>query len=184
MSKFDLTRARAETRACEKVIHFNNAGSSLMPIPVADYLHQFLHLEENFGGYETVELEHQALENFYGASSRLLNCSPGEIAFAENATRAWDMAFYGFTFSQGDRILTTMSEYGSNVIAYNQQAKRYGVEIVFVPDDEFGQIDVQALGAMIDDRVKLISISMIPTGGGLVNPAAAVGKIARQFKCG
>ena len=177
---FDTRRARADTRACEKLIHFNNAGSSLMPAPVVDYLCGFLRLEESLGGYESVEQESAALDNFYQATAKLLNCNPGEIAYAENATRAWDMAFYGMAFSPGDRILTTMSEYGSNVIAYNQQAKKYGVEVVFVPDDEFGQIDVRAMAELVDDRVKLISISMIPTGGGLVNPAAAVGEVARD----
>ncbi len=177
---FDIDRARAETRACESIIHLNNAGSSLMPAPVADYLHEFLKLEESIGGYESVEREASALDNFYQATARLLNCNASEIAYAENATRAWDMAFYGLSFKPGDRILTTMSEYGSNVIAYNQQAKRLGAEVVFVPDDKHGQIDVGALKEMIDERVKLISISQIPTGGGLVNPAEEVGKIAKD----
>ncbi|MEM7259568.1 MAG: aminotransferase, partial [Pseudomonadota bacterium] len=39
---FDIDRARSETRGCEQVVHFNNAGSSLMPIPVADALQQYL----------------------------------------------------------------------------------------------------------------------------------------------
>ena len=177
---FDTARARRETRGCEGMVHFNNAGSSLMPTVVADYLRDFLTLEENIGGYESVEQESVALQNFYKATARLINCRPEEVAYAENATRAWDMAFYGMTFQPGDRILTTMSEYGSNVIAYLQQAKRYGATVEFVPDDELGQIDVSALGAMIDDRVKLISISQIPTGGGLVNPVVAVGKVARE----
>ena len=128
----------------------------------------------------TVEQEVAALDNFYHAAAKLINCNNSEIAYAENATRAWDMAFYGLSFDPGDRILTTMSEYGSNVIAYNQQAERYGVDVVFVPDDQYGQIDVEALRELVDDRVKLISISMIPTGGGLVNPATEVGKVARD----
>ncbi len=176
---FDVNRARAETRGCETRIHLNNAGSSLMAIPVSDALRQYLDQEERMGGYETADDQAEALDNFYGAAARLLNCHSDEIAYVENATRAWDMAFYAFSFEPGDRILTTISEYGSNVIAYQQQAKRYGAEIVFVPDDEHGQIDVKALENLIDERVKLISISHIPTGGGLVNPAQAVGKIAK-----
>ena len=176
---FDIHRARAETRACESIIHFNNAGASLMPAPVSDTLHEYLHMEEQRGGYETAALQASTLENFYTAAARLLNCQPDEIAFVENGTRALDLAFYAFTFTASDRILTTFAEYGSNVVAYTQQAQRYGVEVVFVPNDEHGQLDVKALAAMIDERVKLISIAHIPTCGGLVNPAAAVGQIAK-----
>ncbi|MGB1249721.1 MAG: aminotransferase class V-fold PLP-dependent enzyme [Candidatus Promineifilaceae bacterium] len=175
---FDIERAREETLGCDEIVHFNNAGSSLMPIPVSDFLHAYLYQEERIGGYETAAAQARMLENFYTATAKLLNCNSAEIAFIENATRAWDMAFYSFQFQPGDKILTTISEYGSNVIAYLQAAKRTGAEVVFVPDDEHGQIDVDALESMIDERVKLIAISHIPTGGGLVNPAAAVGKIA------
>ncbi len=175
---FDIDRARKDTLACEDVIHFNNAGSALMPTPVSRLLHDYLYKEERFGGYETADAESIALDNFYTSAASLLNCKPGEIAYVENATRAWDMAFYGFKFSKGDKILTTLAEYGSNVVAYIQQAKRYGVEIVFIPNDEHGQLDIHALENLIGNRVKLISITHIPTGGGLVNPARAVGEIA------
>jgi cysteine desulfurase/selenocysteine lyase len=178
LNTFDIKRAREETVACNDLIHFNNAGSSLMPTPVSSALHEYLNREEKIGGYETEALYSGSLNSIYSSAAKLLNCATNEIAFVENATRAWDMAFYSFKFNPGDRILTTIAEYGSNVIAYLQQAKRFGVEVVFVPNDEFGQIDVNALSNMIDDKVKLISITHIPTGGGLVNPAKAVGKIA------
>ena len=177
---FDINRARRDTKACEEIVHFNNAGAALMPIPVTDVLHAYLNKEERFGGYETAVDEEELLNNFYNSAAKLLNCETDEIAFVENATRAWDMAFYSFKFSPGDKILTTLSEYGSNVIAYNQQVKQYGVELVFVPNDEYGQIDTQALENLIDKRVKLISVTHIPTGGGLVNPAKQIGKIAKS----
>jgi len=179
-NSFDIERARKDTRGCEDIVHFNNAGSSLMPIPVADALHSYLYKEELAGGYETADDEDETLENFYKTTANLLNCETDEIAFIENATRAWDMAFYGFKFSSGDKILTTIAEYGSNVIAYNQQAKRFGIDVVFVPNDEHGQIDTHALENLMDDRVKLVSITHIPTGGGLVNPAKEIGKITKS----
>lgn len=178
LNTFDIKRAREETPASKEFIHFNNAGASFMPIPVSKALHEYLYKEEEIGGYETEALYTESLSTVYSSAAKLLNCSSDEIAFVENATRAWDMAFYSFKFNFGDKILTTIAEYGSNVVAYLHQARRFGVEVVFVPNDEFGQIDVKALSNMIDERVKLISITHIPTGGGLVNPAKAVGKIA------
>lgn len=178
---FDLARARAETRGCSEVAHFNHAGASLMPIPVADAVVDWLREEEMTGGYETANRHRGRLENFYDATARLLNCHRDEVAYVENATRAWDMAFYALDLGPGDRILTAECEYGSNMIAYLHRARRDGCVVDIVPSDKHGQIDVAALESMIDARTKLISISHIPTGGGLVNPAEAVGAVARKF---
>jgi selenocysteine lyase/cysteine desulfurase len=176
----DAERARLDTRGCESIVHLNHAGASLMPIPVADALIGWQREEEFRGGYETADRHQDKLENFYDATARLLNCGRDEVAFIENATRAWDMAFYALDLGAGDRILTTESEYGSNMIAYLHRAKRTGCEVVIVPSDSHSRIDVDALDRLVDGRTKLISISHVPTGGGLVNPAAEVGAVARK----
>jgi selenocysteine lyase/cysteine desulfurase len=49
-----------------------------------------------------------------------------------------------------------------------------------VEDDEHGQISLDALRNRIDDDVRLIALTHVPTSGGLVNPAAEVGAIARD----
>ena len=176
---FDIERARRETRGVGNIIHFNNAGAALMPAPVSEALHDYLKLEELQGGYEVMSRQTAALENFYLAAARLLNCSPDEIAFADSASRAWTAAFYALPLRPGDRILYGSSEYGANLVALLQQARRIGVELIRVPDDETGQIDTTALSALIDDRVMLICLTHTPSGNGLINPAAEVGRIAR-----
>lgn len=176
---FDIQRARQDTPGCSNVLHFNNAGASLMPQPVLDATIGHLQLEAQIGGYEAATHQHNVIEHAYDAAAILINCSRDEIAFVENATRAWDMAFYSIPFRSGDRILTTMSEYASNYIAYLQIAQKTGVIVEPIPDDAYGQISLEALSSAIDERVKLISVTHVPTSGGLVNPVAAIGKIAR-----
>ena len=176
----DLERARRETPGCATVLHFNNAGAALMPQPVLDALQRHLQLEATIGGYEAAEREHAAVEHVYDALARLIGGHRDEIAVIENATRAWDMAFYSLRFGAGDRILTATAEYASNYIAYLQVAARTGAVVEVIPDDEHGQVSVEALRRMLDARVKLIAITHVPTNGGLVNPAAAVGRVARE----
>jgi cysteine desulfurase/selenocysteine lyase len=177
---FDLTRTRRDTPGCENVLHFNNAGAALMPRQVLDAVVNYLRLEAEVGGYEAAERSQEAVGNAYRAAAALVGCDEGEIAVVENATRAWDMVFYAFRFNPGDRILTANAEYGSNYIAYLQVCQRTGARVEVIPNDAYGQVSVEALRNMIDDRVKLISITHVPTNGGLVNPAREVGRVAKE----
>lgn len=183
LSPLDLCRARRETPGCEKVLHFNNAGSSLMPEPVLNATVEHLSLEAEIGGYEAAERAHGAIERVYDAAATMLGCHRDEIAVVENATRAWDMAFYSIPLGPGDRILTAMSEYASNYVAFLQVARKTGATVEPIPNDERGQVSVEALRDAMDERVKLIAITHVPTNGGLVNPAARIGKIAREAGC-
>jgi len=81
----------------------------------------------------------------------------------------------------GDRILTHASEYVSNYLGFLQQARRRNLFIDLIPSDEHGQIDVSAIPELITDKTRLIAITHVPTQGGLVNPAVAIGKVAREY---
>ncbi len=176
----DIERARRETPGCANVLHFNNAGAALMPQSVLDAVIDHLRLEAEIGGYEAAQHAEEKWEHTYDAITLLLGCTRDEIAIVENATRAWDMAFYSLSFKKGDRILTGMAEYASNYIAYLQIAQKTGARIDVIPNDEYGQVSIEDLKHSIDERVKLIAITHVPTNGGLVNPAAAIGRIARE----
>jgi selenocysteine lyase/cysteine desulfurase len=96
---------------------------------------------------------------------------------------AWNMAFSSIAFSKGDRILTSVSEYASNFLGYLHLKKKLDISIEVIPNDEYGQTSVDALSNMMDERVRLISITHIPTNNGLVNPAEAIGEIVKKYDC-
>jgi len=178
---FDVDRARRETPGCTEVAHFNNAGSSLPPQRVLDAVVSHLELEAKIGGYEAAEAAKALRANTYSAISTLLNCTAEEVALVENATRAWDMAFYAMSFKPGDRILTCAAEYASNYIAYLQVAKKTGAVVEVIPNDGHGQVSVDALRQMLGKGgVALVGITHVPTNGGLVNPAEEIGALTRE----
>ncbi len=180
MAPFDLARARAETPGCAEVDHFNNAGAALMPRAVYETVQAHLERELLIGGYEAADEAEERLAAVYTSIARLINAAPDEIAVIENATRAWDMAFYSVPFRLGDRILTSVAEYASNYIPFLQMQQRHGVVVEVVPNDPDGTLDVAALERALERAAKLVAITHMPTNGGLVQPAAEIGRLARR----
>ena len=176
----NVTQLRADTPACESLVHFNNAGASLMPDPVFNTVTQYLKLERSTGGYEAADASSELLAGFYENFAQLLRVKPEEIAFIENATRAWDMAFYALPLKEGDHIITHEAEYASSYLSFLQLAERRGIKIDIAPSDESGQIDVDALPALVTPKTRVINLVHVPTQGGLVNPAEQVGRFARE----
>ncbi len=180
MTPDTLARLRRETPACETLLHFNNAGASLIPDPVHHAMLDYLEAERRMGGYEAEAALAPRLKRFYTGFAELLGGDPAEIAWAESATRAWDSVFYGLDWQEGDEVIIHVSDYGSNTLSLLQMQARKRIVIRECPSDASGQIDVEALDRMIGPRTKLVALSHIPTQGGLVNPAASVGRVTRD----
>ncbi|UII34096.1 aminotransferase class V-fold PLP-dependent enzyme [Fulvivirga ulvae] len=176
----DIQTIRQNTPGVTHVVHFNSAGASLVSQQVLDAQIDYLKNEARFGGYETAAKHKAQLEEFYLEAAKLINASPEEIAFTESATVAWQRAFFSIPFKKGDTILTTKAEYASNFISYLYLKKDKGINIKVIPSNSVGEIDLQKLEESIDESVKLISVTHIPTNGGLVNPAEKIGKLAKK----
>lgn len=179
MSDIDVEAVRAVTPGCANRNHLNNAGAALLSSPTIAAMTDYLQREATIGGYEAEAEAADRIRATYESLAELIGALPSQIALFDNSTHAWNAACYSVPLKADDRILTGRNEYGSAVLAYLQLAQRTGVEVVVVPDDDTGQIDLAALADLIDARTKLIGLTWVPTAGGQVNPVAEVGRLAR-----
>lgn len=178
---FPLTQIREDTPGVNEVIHFNNCGSALPPTPVLETVINHLKREASIGGYEAADEAQERLNAVYDSTAKLIGSEPDEIAVIENATRAWDMAVYGYKFSPGDRVLLCRAEYVSNVIALLQLKERHQIEIIVIDDDEYGQIDLVHLEQELAKGAEMVTLTHTPTSGGLINPAESVGTLCNAY---
>jgi len=174
----DIQKARQQTPGCGSMIHFNNAGCSLMPKPVSDKVFEYLKQEQKYGGYETEICWKQELDGFYASAASLIGCGTDEIAFCDSNTRGWQQFFYSLQLQPGDRIITSRVDYGSNMVAYIHMARNRGVEVSFIETDSRGDLDLTHLESLVNEKTRLISVSHIPTGCGIINDAEKIGAIA------
>ena len=175
---------RKETLGLENTIHFNNAGSSLPPKCVTDTVINYLVQEAQVGGYELYESEVNRLEFVYDQISQLINANREEIALMESATRAWTSLFYSLEWKKGQVILTSQTDYASNFISYLQIQKEKGIILEVLPQSKHGEICLESLENRLQKGdVKLVSLSHIPTNGGLIQPVEKVGSLTQKYNC-
>ncbi|MGV9412680.1 aminotransferase class V-fold PLP-dependent enzyme [Nocardia sp. NPDC003693] len=176
----NISRLRADTPGCEGQVFLDSAGSSLPPRIVVDTAIDHLRREAEIGGYRAANERLGDLAAVKTTIGTLINADPASIALSDSASRSWTDFFYSVPLRAGDRILISGADYASNAIAALQRARRSGASVEAVPSDSSGQLDLDALASMIDERVKLVSLVHVPTNGGLVNPVAEAARIARR----
>jgi selenocysteine lyase/cysteine desulfurase len=170
---------RDETPGCANQIHFNNAGSGLMPGKVLNAIVEHLNREANFGGYESADDAEAAVAEAYAHLARVLGTKAHNVALVENSTVAFFQALSAFDFKPGDAIVTTRNDYISNQLAYLSLARRCGVEVRRAADLPSGGADPQSVKELLrDSRVRMVAVTWVPTNSGLMQPVAAIGEIA------
>jgi cysteine desulfurase / selenocysteine lyase len=176
----DLERVRAETPGCLDRVFLDSAGSSLPPAPVLEAVVGHLRREAEVGGYAAEEERAAELAGVRESLARLLGCAAEDVALLDSATRAWTQLFYAVPLAPGDRILLSRAEYASNAIAALQRARRDGATVEVVPADPSGELDLDALERLLDERVRIVSLVHAPTNGGLVNPVAEATELVHR----
>ncbi len=178
----EIVTVRSSTPGCtDDLVHLNHCGSSLPDQRVLDTQIGHLRLEATIGGYEAANAMVEADASVSASIARMIGSDPAEVARFGSAAEAWSAAFWSIPMERGQRIIAHDHEYGSNAISFIHAAKTRGIVIDRVPSDEHGQVSVDALAQRLEgaDDVALVSLTHVPTNGGLVNPAADVGRLAR-----
>lgn len=174
-----VARLRFATPGADGLTFLNSAGSSLPSRAVIQAHVGHLALEAQVGGYRAAEQAAPLLADTRAAAAELIGAQVDEVALVASATDAWRTAFYGQLFEPGDTILTARATYGSNAIAMLQVARRTGARMEVIPDAADGLVALDWLSDRLKrGDVKLIALTHIPTGEGIVNPAEAVGRLA------
>lgn len=182
-SSAEIDAIRAQTPGCrDELVHLNHAGSSLPPQVVLDAQIGHLQLEATIGGYEAAAAMADTGAAVYDSIAQMIRADRSEIARFSSAADAWLTAFWSIPMEPGQRILVHDHEYGANAVSFIHAAKTRGVVIDRVPSDASGQVSVDAMAERLAhaDDVALVSLTWVPTNGGLINPAAEVGALARN----
>ncbi|TLG90017.1 aminotransferase class V-fold PLP-dependent enzyme [Pseudomonas edaphica] len=181
MSPLQVQHLRDDTPGCQSgIVHFNHAGASLPSQATLDAIIDQLQREARDGPMEAGEHGAILVEKARRAAGQLLNAPVSSIAFASSGSTAWSLAFQALgPWQPGDRILVGRHEWGGN-LASMQLAVQAGARVEVIPCDATGAVCPLALDAMIDANVKLIDLTWLPANGGLINPAQAIGEVARR----
>jgi len=181
MNDLDIERLRAATPGCAISAFFNHSGASLPSTATLAAITSHLEREALYGGMESAAAAMAQVDATRADAEALLGAGPDEVAFTSSASAAIGLAFAALPpLKAGDRILVGRHEWGGNVSTYTAAAARVGARVEVIPcREDDGSVDAQALAAMLDDHVKLVSLTWLPANGGLVNDAAAIGRVTR-----
>jgi selenocysteine lyase/cysteine desulfurase len=179
-SEAEIQAFRAETTGTSERIHLNNAGASLPPDIVVKTIVDYLQEEALCGGYEIEAKYRTRLDHTHNLIAQLIHAHPDEIALVENASAAWEIAFNGIDFHQGDEVIVSEMEYVSNVLGVLNAQKMYGIVIKMIPNDSDGNFPIHELENAITARTRLIAVTHVPSAAGNVLPAIAIGEVARK----
>ena len=133
-------------------------------------------------GVKSKELEDYATEEI----AKLLKVKKSEIIYTSGASESNNTAIKGVCNkykNRGKHIITTYLEHSSIIAPLNYLAKD-GFEVDFVKIDDNGLVDLDNLRSLLREDTILVSICMVDSEIGLVQPIKEIAKILSEYpKC-
>ncbi|MGB7292669.1 MAG: cysteine desulfurase family protein [Thermodesulfobacteriota bacterium] len=112
---------------------------------------------------------------------RLIGADPNSIVFTSSGTEANNMAFYSAARSKNDRcrILTTTVEH-SSIRKMCSHLRIKGVDMILLPVDSSGHIDLEELRRLVRENIDLVSIQWVNNETGVIQPLAEIVAICHE----
>ncbi|MHA7879072.1 MAG: aminotransferase class V-fold PLP-dependent enzyme [Saccharospirillum sp.] len=184
---FDVDAIRAQFPILQEVIngkplvYLDNGATTQKPDAVIDAIcHYYRHDNANVHrGAHTLSdratgLFEQAREDVRG----FINArSTEEIIWTKGTTEGINLVAFSWgreNLRQGDRVLVSTMEHHANIVPWQLLAAQTGAELVPIPVDDLGQVDLHAFDDLLDERVKLVSVVHVSNALGTVNPVETI----------
>ncbi|AZU63838.1 cysteine desulfurase [Neobacillus mesonae] len=169
------------------LVYLDSSATSQKPIQVIEAVNKY-YREYNSNVHRGVHtLGTKATDAYEGAREKVrkfINAkSTQEIIFTRGTTTSLNTvaASYAATnLKQGDEIVITYMEHHSNIIPWQQVAKRTGAELKYIPLQEDGTISLDDVRATITDNTKIVSVMQVSNVLGSINPVKEIAKIAHD----
>jgi cysteine desulfurase family protein (TIGR01976 family) len=167
------------------VAYFDGPGGTQVPRVVVEAMSNYLfnHNANTHWGYPTSDETDALIEDSRQAFADFFNASPDEVVFGQNMT---SLAFHlsralGRRFEAGDEIIVTELDHHGNVDTWRALEKDRGVVIRVLPMDiESGELFMDELPDLINDRTKVLAIGAASNALGTITDVTAACKMARN----
>lgn len=167
-------------------IYMDNAATTpICPEALAAMLPCFGQTFGNASGiYSTGRDARKLVEEARKRVADLFGARSGEIYFTAGGSESDNWAIKGTAFAnrqKGNHIITTQIEHHA-VLHTCQWLEKQGFEVTYLPVDEYGLVDPQAVENAITDKTILLSVMAANNEIGTIEPIAEIGKIAKARK--
>jgi cysteine desulfurase/selenocysteine lyase len=177
-------RAQFPTLDREGVAYLDSAATSQTPEVVLAAMDDYYRHHRASVHRGTYPLASEATDLFESARTRIaafVNWAARDTVFTRNASEALNLVAHGWGrrhVGPGDRILVTRMEHHSNFVPWWMLARETGAELVEVPVDAEGLLDLDVLDGLLPGA-KLLAIAHVSNVVGTINPIAEIARRAR-----
>ena len=189
----DIDRVRRDFPILQRTVHdkplvyFDTAASAQRPLAVIDAVNDFYrnHNANIHRGVHTLSQEAtEAYEQARVRIARFINApSEQEVVFTRGTTESINLVAHSFVrprLQQGDEILISWMEHHSNIVPWQMLCEETGAVLKVIPINRHGELEMDALKEMLNERVKMLGIVHISNALGTINPVVEICKLAKQ----